>query len=312
MGAQKVKSPFRRVQELLLLAVGVLPLALISSAAHAEDPLQSITASPSIERLSLPSGGSYEGTVVITNTGRTPYEFTVATSPFSVQGEDYTQSFVPRPDLVDASKWFSFSRTLYPSQPGQETPVTYRIKAPADIAPGGYYAVLFAEAKNSSSPQQGITAHKRVGVLFYLTVSGDAVKGGKISNYQVPILHTSAPLKATAKIENTGNVHFDATTTVEISDMFGNVKARLESTNTVFPKSTRKVELAWNKAPGFGIFKVSGTVKYLDKTQTLPTRYTLMLSAGWFMIIAFVLVAVGGYLVMTRRSRGNVVRRRRR
>ncbi|HEX3081701.1 MAG TPA: hypothetical protein VHQ86_00435 [Candidatus Saccharimonadia bacterium] len=283
---------------------------LTTPAAWAADPLQSITASPTNESVSLSAGGTYDGFVKITNTGQTPYQFIVSASPFSVTGESYDQSFAARPDLIDASKWFSFARTTYSANPRDEIAVAYHIKVPTDIAAGGYYAAIFAEASNTSAGQ-GVTSHKRVGVLMYITVTGDVIKSGKVLGYNLPLIHTQPPLHADVRLQNTGNVHYDATTSLVVSDIFGNTKARLESTNTIFPKSTRKLSLTWDKAPSFGLFQVSGTVKYLDKTEQLPTRYTLMLSANAFLIIFIAVILLAAYAYLTRKRRSNVVRRRR-
>jgi hypothetical protein len=287
------------------LAVLFMPISL----AFAADPLQSITASPTDERISLAAAGNYDGTVKITNTGQTGYDFSVSASPFTVEGENYDLSFTARPDLVDASKWFSFSRTVYTAAPTNEIEVPYHVKVPADIAAGGYYAVIFAESK-APSTSQGITAHKRVGVLFYLTVTGNTITSGKLLSYSVPIIHTAAPLTAQARMENTGNVHFDTSVSLTVSDIFGNTKARLDSTNLIFPKSTRKIGLGWTGAPSFGLFRVTGTISYLGKTHSLPARYTLMLSATAFVVLFVAIVALCGYIFLTRRRRGNIVRRR--
>jgi hypothetical protein len=278
--------------------------------ALAADPLQSITASPSSQRLDLGPTSSYEGTINITDTGQTPYSFRVSTSPFSVSGETYTQSFVARPDLVDASKWFSFGRSSFSVQPGESVPVTYHIKTPPDIAAGSYYAVVFAEADAPSSAKgQSITARKRVGIIFYLTVTGKTVSGGNVASYTVSALQTEPPLEAALRIQNTGNVDFNAEISVVVSDIFGNTKARLDSTNLIFPKSTRRISLQWREAPAFGLFKISGNVHYLGKTEPLPTRYTLMLSSTAFVLMFLVAIAIIGFYVLSRRRHSNVTRR---
>lgn len=301
-----MKSLMRQIA----ICLGLIGAAALAAApAFAAEPYQSITASPSSVKLDVAAGTTTTGSITITNTGQTAYPFTVSASPFSVSGEDYEQSFTPRPDLIDASKWLSFPETSFTAVPREVVPVSYRVKVPADAAPGGYYAAIFAEAKSASSGQ-AITAHKRVGVLMYFTVAGEAVSGGKLLSFTVPAIHTSAPLTTTMRIENTGNVHFDVDETVEISDVFGNTKARIEETHLVFPGSTRKLEVSWAKAPAFGIFKVTGTISYLGKTQNLPTRYTLMLSSTAFVVMFLAAVAIVVYFFLTRKRRRNVIRRR--
>jgi hypothetical protein len=88
-------------------------------------------------------------------------------------------------------------------------------------------------------------------------------------------------------------------------DLFGNVKWQADAEHLIMPKTTRRVVIEWAKAPSFGLYRITGTVKYLDRTEKLPTRWTLMLSANAFLIIASVLVAMGMFAFFTRRGRGN-------
>jgi hypothetical protein len=287
--------------------LGVLAwIGLASPATAAAEPLQGITASPFSQDITLAAGGKYSGSIEISNPGNTEYDFTVSSAPYSVVGEDYAQQFSARPDLVDASKWFTFPVAKYHLKPGQQVPVQFNVQAPADIAGGGYYAVIFAQA--GALPGPGVRGQKRVGVITNMTVGGNIRREGRLAGFSVPLLQTDSPLRADVRVQDTGNVHFESTVDVSAKDLFGNVKWQQQAVHTIMPQTTRKISLQWTKSPSFGLFHVTGTIKYLDRTEKLPSRWTLMLSANAFLIIIAVLVAMGLFAFLTRRGRRNVYR----
>jgi hypothetical protein len=291
----------------ILLAMFALAASLsFSAVAVAADEIQGITASPYSQDIKLSPGGKYSGTVNISNPGNTDYNFTASAAPFSVQGEDYAPQFTARPDLVDASKWFSFPQTRFHLVPGQQVPVQFTIQPPSDISGGGYYAAVFAQA--DALPGPGIRGQKRVGMIVYMTVGGDIHREGHVASFSVPFLHTVPPLHSQLRIQNIGNVHFDSDITVQIKDLFGNVKGQIEQQHVIMPKTIRRVDLDWAKAPSFGLFRVGGNIQYLGRTEALPTHWTLMLSANAFLAVFGVLVAMGLFAFITRRGRRNVRR----
>jgi hypothetical protein len=287
--------------------LGLLFLLAFPGAVLAANPQQQgITASPPIQRLELQPGAVFSGSVDISDPGKTEYDFTASAAPFSVKGEEYDLQYASRPDLVDASRWFTFPTTKYHLKPGQKVSVQYKVTVPKDIAGGGYYAVVFAQA--DPLPGTGVTGQKRVGVLTYMTVAGDIIRQGRVAGFGVPWIQTQPPLHAEVRIQNTGNVHFDSSISLQIKDLFGNVKGEIEADHVIFPKTTRLVALDWKTAPSFGLYHLGGTVKYLGSTEQLPSRWTLMLSANAFLGLAGVLLAIGLFAFLTRRSRGNVRR----
>ena len=294
------------MRKLVPALLGVSVCLGLSGSALAAETVQGITASPYMQSFSLAPGSNYSGSVDISNPGNNEYDFSVSATPYSVTGEDYEQQFTARPDLVDASKWFTFPVAKYHLKPAQHVPVQFTVHVPSDIAGGGYYAVVFAQA--DALPGPGVRGQKRVGVVTYMTVSGDVHKAGRVASFNVPFIQTQPPLHTEIRLQNGGNVHFDSTESVQVQDLFGNVKAQLEAQHIIMPKSIRRVTLDWDKSPSFGLYRVTGTVKYLDHTEKLPTRWTLMLSANAFLIIAGVLVAMGLFAFLTRRGRGNVRR----
>lgn len=287
----------------ILLAV-LLGSALATGTALAAER---ITISPTSTELETSAGSTYSGTVKIVDSGTTDYAFQVYSSPYWVHGEDYAQSFILEPDKVDASKWFKFDQTVYQAKAHQDIVVPYRLQVPSGAGPGGYYVVVFAQTQN---PGGGATIKSKiqVGTIFYITVRGSVDQRGNVETFSVPAIQTSPPLQSTLRMKNTGNTHFDADINIEIKDVFGNTKAILPATHIILPETIRRIPITWDKAPGYGLFRVEGTVKYNGKTEKLPTRYTLMLSSGGFVVMFLVALALVAYAILTRKRRGNVRR----
>ena len=267
---------------------------------------ENITASPTTVNESLNAGASQSGQLTIVNDGDTSYDFKVYATPFNVSGEDYQQSFSLAPNETDISRWFSFSRTTYHMEPHQRLQISYTVKIPAGAAAGGYYATVFAETVPSASDDPGIRSHKRVGTIFYLKVNGAVVEKGSLVDFVTNFWQPGAPLTATTRLRNDGNVHYQADINVTVTDLFGRPKAKLSTSKQILPKTIRRIEFSWDKAPGFGLFKVTGNAVFLGQSQTFPTHYVLMMSATSFVVLFIVLLILGGLLYMSRRN----VRRR--
>ena len=298
------------VRRALTLSVASF-LALVwpaTTLAAAQTPsLETLTASPSVIRAEAKAGGSYAGQIKLLDTGNTSYDLIVYATPYSVSGENYDQSFVLQPKMVDASKWFHFNQTSYHMAPHTTVLVPYQIQIPAGVGSGGYYAVVFAQTSQAGGGT--IKAQKRLGILQYITVSGNLNRSGRIESFAVPFLQTTSPLQTTLRLRNDGNVHYDAATEVLVKDLFGNTKAILSDNHTVLPSTIRRMSINWDKSPGFGLFRVEGTVDINGKTDQLPVRYTLLLSQTAFIIIFLCLVALVAYAVLSLRRRGNVGKR---
>lgn len=285
----------------------VISVALMPAAAWGAE-VNSITASPTNKRIEVAAGATSAGTIKVMNSGQTDFDFTLYADPYSVKGEDYDQSFILQPEMVDVSKWFVLRQTRYQLQAGKELAVPYELRVPAGVRPGGYYAVLFAET--SATGEGNIKSKKRVGIIFYITVTGSLVHKASVASFAVPSIQMRPPLETVLRMKNEGNVHYDAEVRLNVKDIFGNTKSVLSVDKVILPQTIRKLPLSWDKAPEFGLFRVDGTVKYDGKTEQLPAKYTLMFSSTAFLVAFLALVALLGYLYFSRGRRGNVSRRR--
>jgi hypothetical protein len=257
----------------------------------------------SLDRVIQP-GSTYTGSFQIVDQGQSSYTFRVYAAPYSVKGEDYTPDFTPLPNFPDVASWFTFSTTTAQTNPGQSTTVNYTITMPANTSPGGYYAAAFAETRLPPKANS-VILNERVGEIFYLQAAGPVANKGTLLTWQSSLLQ-KPPLTATLRLRNSGGVHYRATIKVNVRDLFGHSKYGLKTVKEVLPQTIRRVTIPWNKTPALGIFKVSGTVSFLGQSETLPTKWVLVMSQTVRLVlgivIALVIVLVVGRAVLRRRS----------
>ena len=288
----------------IVLAV-LLVFGGAGQAQAAEDVGEKITASPAITRYSLEPGGTVSGKVQITNQGVRPFDFTVSAQDFKIKNEDYEQSYRLPQNSNDTASWFKVTATKYHLGVGQQVDVPYTISVPKNASPGGHYAVLFAKTDQPEERPGTIVSAKQVGSLFLLTVNGDLQKAGRIIDFKSAFAQRSPKYEAALRMENTGNVHYDAEIRLTLTDVLGNIKFDQQMKNAVLPQTTRKFKFEWNDAPAAGLFKVGGSVKYLDRTEQLPSQYVLMMSPAGAIVSGVVFALVLGYGIIRRhRHRG--------
>jgi len=82
-------------------------------------------------------------------------------------------------------------------------------------------------------------------------------------------------------------------------DLFGGAKYTLSTEKQILPQTIRRIPVTWDKAPTLGLFKIGGTATVLGKSQTLPTKYVLVMSQT-IRIVCLVIVCVVILLLVSR------------
>jgi len=275
----------------LLLGAGLALMGLPALAATNPGG-ENITASPTQILPELAPGGTAKGVITIINDGTKAYDFKGYTTPYHVSGEDYDPTFAGKPGGPgDASTWFKVGAGPFHSTPGQTTTVPYTLTVPAGTGGGGYYATLFFETIHPPSTT-GVTSNQRVGIVAYVHVTGSVTQKGSVEGFTAGLIQPGPPLSATLRLANQGNVHYTANVTAHVTDLFGHSKADIHVVRQVLPQTTRRFDLRWDKAPRFGLFRINGTAAMLGRTEVLPTRYVLVLSAGAFIVMSAALLTI--------------------
>jgi len=248
-----------------------------------------ITLSPAVVRPELKSASTNKGKLTVINNGSISYTFLMYARPFSVSGEQYDPNFTKINEQTEAYQWVQFKQTEMKLKPGQRTEVEYTVSVPNSAAAGGHYAVLFAETQPPDETGN-VTRKKRVGALLYMTVDGDINRSGSLESWSAPLLQTQRPVSSTLRLKNDGNIHYQANLKVKYTNIFNKKRFELNQELLILPDSIRRIPIEWQDAPYAGIYKASGQVSYLDRTEELPVKYVILLPipiiAGAAIVIA--------------------------
>ena len=293
------KSMIGAVAAVLLMALGFA--TMVSAVDQGGEPAERITMSPSSTDVNVDAGESVQGTMQVINDGDVAYGFSVYARPYSVSNERYEPNFTDQRTNTDVYTWVQFEQTSYQVQPGESVEIPYTLRVPADAAPGGHYGVLFAETDEQVLSGTGVARKKRVGNLLYVTVKGTYTTAGELKEFILPFWQTSAPLQSSARIANTGNSDFNATVSTVAKDLFGRTKFTYTGEPIILPGTTRLIEMKWENAPNFGIFKVDQTVRFLDKTHR--NSGLVLLLPKWAPVTLIIIVGAGAaYALLQRRT----------
>lgn len=283
----------------LAIAVGVFVpiksnLAEAQSGTNRKDPnLSSITLSPAVAKPKFDTGQTISKNLTVINDGNQAYTFLVSAAPFSVKDEQYDPDYTTVNKVTKAYQWVQFSKTSFKLKPGESVKVPYTINVPSDAAPGGHYAVLFAEPQPPVGQQNSVTRKKRVGSLLYMTVNGDIKLSGKVDSWSTQLWQKKTPITSDLRIQNTGNTHFQADLSVSYSNIFGKKKFTLNQQALILPGTTRELPINWKNSPALGVYKVAGQAKFLGHTEQLPQKF-IIYAPYWFIytIIGLLVVIV--------------------
>lgn len=275
--------------------------ALKAQASNDQTNLERITLSPAVNKPNLDSGQTSTGKITIINDGKTAYKFVVYASPFSVKGEQYDPNYTTVNKQTDAFRWIKFEQTSYTLQPGQRVDARYSITVPKDAAPGGHYAVLFAETQPPANEKVSVARKKRVGSLLYMTISGKIINSGSLESWDVQLWQKKKPVLSNIRIKNSGNVHFQANIHANYTNLFGKKAFQLNQELLILPGTTRRVPIAWENAPTFGIFKASGNVEFLGQTKNLASKYVILLPPIYLCAFLALLVLIIAVVVISKR-----------
>lgn len=296
-----MKQPFLTGLKVFFVAVAIVAGGFATTGVAHAVTTTGLTISPASKDIEIAPGGSYKGTMKVLNRSDTNTTFTVYATPYSVTGEEYKPYFSPVKDAVDITKWFSFGNKGGPLAVGDKTTIPYTISVPKGTGAGSYYATIFAETKDKAKSGSVVT-HKRVGMVVYLRVSGNVIEKGSVEQWKVPFLQKDS-VSGTLKIANNGSVHFPATVSLNVRDVFGNKKYELAQKPHILPQKLRRISLAWEKSSSFGLYKVDGQVTYLGKTEKLQTKYVFVASTLVRILIVCAIFLIVIALVISGRKR---------
>ena len=277
----------------LLIAMSIVGGLAFGVPAHAQsaDERSSIALSPSSQRLTIAAGDTATGKVTVVNDGTSKETIIVYGRPYSVKSESYQPDYDSKTTNTDIYQWIRFTKASYTIEPGQTIEVPYTIQVPSGAAPGGHYGVIFVETQPDADGSDAIVRKKRVGTIILATIKGETTQHGKVLSTTAPFWQTRPPLVVSSRVESTGNTDIQASTHFKVTDLFGTTKHEVARDFTVYPGTVRRIDLMWEGAPWFGLFRTEQTISVLGR-QTTATHY-ILLAPRWLPITLLGLLVVG-------------------
>jgi hypothetical protein len=283
------------------LALVFAPFVAVEAATTAP---QNITVSPSSTELSAPPGGSAAGTLTVINGGSASFSFKAYADPYHVVGVGYDPSFNLIPGHTDPSTWVHFDGpTTVTAAPNQSVDLPYTLKVPGGTAPGGYYAVIFAETQPSVTGG-GVTSHSRVGDILYITVQGPVTQSGQVLAVHQSHFIFGDTVPLATEVENSGGLHFVTTAHLALSNYLTNKSTYSASLQRyVLPQTIRKITSVVGSTAVVGLYKVQTSAVILGQTQTLPSQWLVVVHpvALWAIPVIIILVVI--YFMLPKRKK---------
>ncbi|MDB5160387.1 MAG: exported protein of unknown function [Candidatus Saccharibacteria bacterium] len=295
---------FRRFIPVFIIGLAIATIG--HTTVHAQTPTpgtKAITVTPASTDVAINPGSSVARSVDIINGGDGSFKVTLSTSPYHVSGEDYDPKFTQIPGTVDPSEWIHLSTTSTTVNGSDTLTVPYTIDVPQNTAPGGYYAVLFAET-SSDNAQSGVVSHNRVGSILYITVNGDIKSGGNVTGDPLPIIHFVGAIPIGLKVSNSGGTHFITTASYSVTDMTGKEVLKASFDRYVLPQTEREIKSGFTPQALIGVYTVHRSATIAGVLKTLPDVKIYVINPWLLGAIAFLIgILIGVPIERSRRRR---------
>lgn len=213
--------------------------------------VQAFSVSPTIVDLQVEPGKVQEGKIDVTNTTDVTKTYYVSVQKFVAKGEDGQQDFLPESDTTGIPSWISPASRSVTLRAGEHASLSYAVRVPVGVEPGGHYAALFFSDQPSRGEGSSVAVSAKVGVLFLVRVPGNIVESARVEGFSSLSERMShLPAQFEFRVRNLGNTHIRPEGPVVVRNIFGIVVAKIPANPTeaaVLPNSVRRLGPAWTK-----------------------------------------------------------------
>lgn len=317
----------------------LIALTLVFTVTFAAQPVgavndnvgQALEIAPPVLTLTANPGDTVNAQISLRDISSSPLVVTGTVNDFSAKGESGEPNIDidgKEPSPYSLKPWMQpLNQLNLKSMEMQKLPVV--LKVPKNAAPGGYWGVVRFTATPPEGSGTGVVLSASLGSLIFLRVSGDAKESMSIEDFYTAepgkdakaSLFEQTPLDFVLRVKNTGNVHEQPVSRVNIKDMFGRdvagVNMNLERRN-VLPGSVRKFTSPLDKGSlgttmlfgkytaeittNFGTGKQSVTAK-ID-FWVIPYRLIILIIVGLILLFFIIRALLRNYnRRITRRAR---------
>ncbi len=227
---------------------------LCISNVHAEGTESSLTFGPTSQRISLKPGETYRSSVIVSNPAMSENDlkFQLYVAPYSVANDDYDPVFDKVGTYTQIVDWITLDKTEGTLKPNDNVEIGFSVKVPEDVPAGGQYAAIVAQdvtsLDNTNNNGLQISGISAVASVVVADVTGQTREYGEVFENNMPTFVMSAPFVASAGVKNTGNVHTDAKSVLQVWPLFSDeeIYTNEESDDNgklVLPDTTRYFSL---------------------------------------------------------------------
>ena len=250
--------------------------------ASAASPQSGLQINPLRDFQTIKPGQQKTGTLSVINLSSQPEVVTMSVKTFSVTDYTYDYTFsAPKAD------WIHFSQNSVELEPGQTADVTYYLNPGKNATPGGYYYTLVASTTVES---QGTSSTVQAATLLYLTIEGDLIKTGNLSNAQVQRLVFGKDIGYSINARNSGNVHYFISVSSKLYGIFTSNETTPTS-HLLLPGTIRRIGGSVPSPVLPGLYRVAITFRTDGGINQTSSRF-LFYIPPWF-----IAVLLGGILV---------------
>lgn len=269
-----------------------------------EETSNIFTVLPMSQRIFLTPGQEYEGSITVVNPvdATEDFKYKVSVYPYGVSGDNYDADLITDTDRTVITKWIEIAEPTGVIKPNESKEIHFTIKVPENAPGGGQYATIAVSSDTEATAQDGVAVQNvfEIASIIYADVAGETIHEGDILENIVPGFALTTPVKITALLNNSGNVHETATFTVTATNMF-NGQSILPTegndgryTEMIMPDTERYVEREISNLPTIGIVKVTQTINYNGQISTAEQQ--MIICPIWFLTLV---VAALGALIAT-------------
>ena len=284
-----------------IVAIAMLMGVCIGVASVSAAGESSLTFGPTSQRVSLQPGEKYRSSVIVSNpaTSAGDTKFALFVYPYTVTNDNYDPAFDKMNTYTQIVDWITLDKTEGTLAPNDNMEIGFTIDVPEDAPAGGQYAAIVAQdmtnLENNNSGNVQIASISAVGSIVVADVTGQTREYGEIFENNMPTFVMSAPFTASAGVKNTGNVHTDARSVLQIWPLFSDeeIYTNEESEDNeqlVLPDTTRYFFNTWEDVPVVGIFRARQTVTIFDETSV--NEKIIVICPLWLLFIVIFLIAL--------------------
>ncbi len=280
-----------------IFALMILICGLLTNPVYAEEEVNGgvFSLAPMNQMITLTPGETYQGNFQIVNPGSNQHEFyyTLEVQPFTT-ADDNSISFIAKENYSQIVDWIQLSETSGVVDPNESREVRFMVQVPETAPAGGQYATIVVRSGEYAVENSSVNLNEvyKASHLIYADVAGETIRKGSVNDVNVPSFLFSGNISGSALIKNEGNVHSQATSTLQVFPLFSSEEVFTNEEDPkkswIMPGNTTLTTTEWTGTPSFGIFHVIYNVEFEGVSEKVD-KYVIVCPL-WLLFVILVLI----------------------